>query len=133
MAWGEVETETKISSKILETLPQNYVKQVFLWDVSELFFFFFLTFWCNCQDFHFMRIERHVEKMPNTRGEIRWRWLKYQCLLGKMSSSRKFVTCFRKLAWIYVIKTFRPVIVWRIKTEQLSNLPTERIVSEFWE
>ena len=52
-----------------------------------------------------------VGKMPNTRGEIRWRWLEFQCLLRTMSLSRKFVTCFRKLAWIYVIMTFKPVIV----------------------
>ena len=35
----------------------------------------------------------------------------YQCLFGTMSLSRRFVTCFRKLAWIYVIVTFRPVIL----------------------
>ena len=28
----------------------------------------------------------------------------------EMSLSRRFVTCFRKLAWIYVIVTFRSVI-----------------------
>ena len=32
-------------------------------------------------------------------------------LLRAMSLSRRFVTCFRKLAGIYVIVTFRPVIV----------------------
>ena len=73
-----------------------------------------------------------VGKMPNTQGGIRWRWLEYQCLLEIMFLSRKFATWFRKLAWIFVIVTFRPVIVWRIKTEQLSNLPTEKIAFEFW-
>ena len=73
-----------------------------------------------------------VGKMPNTKGGIRWRWLEYQCLLEIMFLSRKFATWFRKLAWIFVIVTFRPVIVGRIKTEQMSNLPTEKIAFEFW-
>ena len=37
--------------------------------------------------------------------------VEYQCLLGTMSLSRRFMTCFRKLASMYVIVTFRPVIV----------------------
>ena len=53
-------------------------------------------------------------------------------LLEIMFLSRKFATWFRKLAWIFVIVTFRPVIVGRIKTEQMSNLPTEKIAFEFW-
>ena len=72
-----------------------------------------------------------VGKIPNTQGGIRWRWLEYQCLLEIMFLSRKFAMWFRKLALIFVIVTFRPVIVWGIKTEQLSNLPTEKIVFKF--
>ena len=74
-----------------------------------------------------------VVKMANTRGEICWRWLEYQCLLGTISLSRRFVMCFRKLAWIYVIVTLRPVIALRIKAKRLLNLPTEKFVFEFWE
>ena len=73
-----------------------------------------------------------VGKMPITQGGIRWRWLEYQCLSEIMFLSRNFGTWFRKLAWIFVIVTFRPVIVWRINTKQLSNLPTGKIAFEFW-
>ena len=76
--------------------------------------------------------EHQCWEMPNTQGGMRWWWLKYHCLLEIMFMSRKLAMWFRKLTWIFVIMTFRPVIVWRIKTKQLSNLPKENIAFEFW-
>ena len=58
--------------------------------------------------------------MPNTRGGIRWRWLEYRCLLGTTPLNRKFITCFRILAWIYVIVTFRPVL--RLKDKEQTTV-----------
>ena len=46
-------------------------------------------------------------------------------------SVSRFVMSFRKLTWTYVVVTFKGVIVLRIKTDQLSNLPTKKIVFKF--
>ena len=67
--------------------------------------------------------------MSNTRGGIYWKWLEYERLLGKMSLSRSLEKSFGKLAWIYVIVTYKCVIFWRIKSNNYQiyqvNLPEE--------
>ena len=56
---------------------------------------------------HLKKLEADVVIVRNVNSKL----VECSKLLGTMSLSRRFVTCFRKLAWIYVIVTFRAAIV----------------------